>query len=188
MKRENVTIPNALSLSRVVFLPILFAFVLLDMKTLFWIGYILLGATDMFDGMVARKFKMTSELGKKLDSIADIPFYVSTAWFIQRLYPEYLKPNGTLLIAFFAIFFLSFVVSGIRCGKPIMMHTFILKLNGVLVYFLVVLSPFVDTTYFISTILVLYLIGFAEEILIFLRYGEVDPDTPSVFSLKMRES
>ncbi|MHB8963156.1 MAG: CDP-alcohol phosphatidyltransferase family protein [Saccharofermentanales bacterium] len=184
MKKENVTVPNVLSLSRVVFLPVLFAFVLLDMQTAFLVGYIVLGATDMFDGLIARRFNMKSELGKKLDSIADIPFYVSTAWFIQRLYPQYLKPNNVLLIAFFAIFFLSFIVSGIRCKKPIMMHTFLLKLNGVLVYFLVVISPFADTTYFISTILVIYLIGFTEEIIIFIRHGEIDPDTVSLFSLK----
>ncbi|MHB1454983.1 MAG: CDP-alcohol phosphatidyltransferase family protein [Saccharofermentanales bacterium] len=184
MKKENVTVPNALSLSRVVFLPVLFAFVLLDMKTAFLIGYIILGATDMFDGLIARRFNLKSELGKKLDSIADIPFYVSTAWFIQRLYPQYLKPNSGLLIVFFAIFFLSFIVSGIRCGKPIMMHTLLLKLNGALIYFLVVISPFMDTTYLISTILVIYLIGFTEEIIIFIKHGEVDPDTVSLFSLK----
>jgi len=78
---------------------------------------------------------------------------------------------------------MSFVVSGIICKKPIMMHTFLLKLNGVLVYFLVILSYFTDTTIFIAAILVIYLIGFVEEILIFIKYGEVDPDSPTIFSI-----
>ncbi|HBL85340.1 MAG: hypothetical protein A2Y17_01940 [Clostridiales bacterium GWF2_38_85] len=188
MKKEYLNIPNALSLSRIVCLPFLVIFILLDMKIAFLFGYIIVGSTDMFDGWVARKFNMKTEIGKKLDSFADIFFYVSTAWFVSQLYPEYLKPNTYLLIVFFTLFILSFIISGIRCKKPIMMHTFLLKLNAVLVYFLVIISSFADTTYFISSILIIYLIGFTEEIVIFIRYGEVDPDTVSLFHLRDKSS
>lgn len=183
MKRENVNIPNALSLSRLIFLPILFLFAIWNMRLSFLIGYIILGATDYFDGLIARRFNQKTEMGKALDSFADIFFYVSTAWFIYRLYPAYLAPNNNLLIVFFGVFFLSFIVSGIWCKKPIMMHTFLLKLNAVLVYILVILSHFINTTAFIAVILIIYIIGFIEEIIIFIRYGNVDPDTWSLFHL-----
>ena len=183
MKKEYMNVPNALSLSRAVFLPILFLFILFDMKIAFLISYILLGSTDFFDGLIARKFNQKTDIGKSLDSIADIFFYVSTAWFIYRLYPQYLEPNNSLLIGFFALFFLSFLISSMFCKKPIMMHTFLLKLNGVLVYLLVITSFFFNTTWFITIILLIYFIGFIEEILIFIKYGEVDPDIPSILSL-----
>ncbi len=183
LKKGYVNVPNALSLSRLVFLPLLYFFVLKDMRLLFLVGYIILGSTDYFDGLVARRFNQKTDIGKALDSITDIFFYVSTAWFIYRLYPQYLVPNNFLLILFFTIFFLSFVISGIKCKKPIMMHTFLLKLNGVLVYILVISSYFVDTTVFISGILFIYYVGFAEEIMIFLKHGEVDPDTLSYYCL-----
>lgn len=183
MKKEYVNVPNALSLSRLVFLPFLFVFVIFDMRLAFLLGYIILGATDMFDGWVARKFNMRTEFGKTMDSVADLPFYLATAWFIWRLYPQYLEPNSLLLKVFFFILFMSFLISFIRCKKPILMHTFLLKLNAVLIYFLVVLSYFTDTTFMISMILVFYFIGFIEEILIFILYGEVDPDTPTIFML-----
>ena len=64
-----------------------------------------------------------------------------------------------------------------------MMHTFLLKLNGVLVYLAVIMSFFFDTTYMISVILFIYFAGFIEEIAIFFKYGEVDPDTSTIFSL-----
>ncbi len=184
--KKFLSIPNILSLSRLVLLPVLFILVSLDMKVAFVISYAIIGSTDMFDGWVARKFNMRTDLGKALDSIADLPFYISTAYFLYKLYPEYLKPNAILLYIFFSVLALSFVVSAIRCKKPIMMHTFLLKLNAVLIYFLVVFSLFTDTTYFISLILFIYYIGFAEEIFIFIKYGEVDPDTPSVFTLRNR--
>lgn len=182
-KKENVTIPNILSLSRLVLLPILFVFIAWDMRLQFLIGYVIIGSTDFFDGLIARKFNQKTEIGKSLDSFADIFFYVSSAYFIAKLYPEYLEPNNLMLIAFFVLFGLSFVVSSVRCKKPIMMHTFLLKLNGVLVYALIILSYFLDTTYFISLILVIYYVGFVEEIAIFIKYGEVDPDTSTIMKL-----
>lgn len=183
-KRENITIPNALSLSRLVFLPVLFVLINNESYEAFLIAYVLLGSTDFFDGLIARKFNQVSEIGKTLDSFSDIFFYVSSAYFLARLYPSYLAPNELMLIGFFVLFILSFVVSSFKCKKPIMMHTFLLRLNGVLVYLLIVLSHFIDTTYFISLILFIYYIGFLEEIAIFIRYGEVDPDTTSIISLK----
>jgi len=187
MKKEYINIPNALSLSRLVFLPLLFVFVIYDMRMPFFIGYMILGATDMFDGWVARTFNMKTEFGKAMDSIADIPFYLASAWFLYKLFPEFLAPNAPLLRVFFVLFALSFVVSGILCKKPIMMHTFLLKLNGILVYFLILISHFTDTTLLVTFILIIYLVGFVEEIIIFIKYGEVDPDTPTVFALMKKD-
>ncbi len=183
MKREYINIPNTLSVSRAVLMPVLFVFAIFEMKAAFLIGYILVGATDAFDGWVARTFNMKTEIGKKLDSAADVIFYVSSAWFLQRLFPQYILPNKYLLIVFFSLFIASFIISGIKFRKPIMMHTFLLKLNGVLVYLAVILSFFFDTTYMISAILFIYFAGFIEEIAIFFKYGEVDPDTATIFSL-----
>ncbi len=178
------TVPNGLSASRLVLLPLLYLFVLRGMELPFVVGYALLGATDWFDGLTARWLDQRTAIGKALDSIVDIPFYLSSAYFMARLYPQYLRPNMILLYVFFGVFGLSFAVSAIRCGKPIMMHTFLLKLNGLLVYLLVILSTFLNTTVFIAVILGIYYLGFAEEILIFLIYGEVDPDSLTLFRVR----
>ncbi|WP_319476724.1 CDP-alcohol phosphatidyltransferase family protein [Marispirochaeta aestuarii] len=183
MEKRVLNVPNALSLSRLIFLPVLVVFVHFDRRSAFLVAYIILGSTDFFDGWVARTFNQKTELGKKLDSFVDIFFYLGSAWFMYKLYLAYLVPNMLLLKVFFALFVLSFIVSGFYCGKPIMMHTFLLRLNGVLVYALVILSGYLNTTYFITIILVIYLIGFIEEIAIFVRFGEVDPDTKSIFHL-----
>jgi len=183
MKKKNLNIPNILSASRLFCLPLLFILLYMRLDFAFLVTYIIVGSTDFFDGLIARRFNMKTELGKKLDSFADIFFYVSTAWFVAVLFPDYLAPNYLLLIVFFCLFFLSFVISAIFCRKPIMMHTFLLRLNAVLVYFLVILSFLMDTTWMITGILVIYFVGFVEEILIFILYGEVDADTPSILHL-----
>ncbi len=179
-----VSLPNGLSLSRLLLLPLLYLLADRRTETAFVVAYAIVGATDFFDGVAARGLHQKTRLGKALDSIVDIPFYLSSAWFLYRLHPEYLWPNGALLAAFLGAFAASFVVSGIRCHRPVMMRTFLLKLNGVLVYAAVILSLFINTTLLLGAILVVYCVGFAEEIVIFLKFGDVDPDSPSIFRIR----
>lgn len=74
MKREVFTIPNLLSLSRVL-LVILFALVMLvpDPPSRWWgLGILLLAAlTDKLDGMLARRMHEETEWGRILDPLAD---------------------------------------------------------------------------------------------------------------------
>ncbi|MBN1775338.1 MAG: CDP-alcohol phosphatidyltransferase family protein, partial [Clostridiales bacterium] len=84
--RKTMNAANILSLSRFVLLPLPIIFVLMDMRLAFVISYIIIGSTDFFDGIVARRFNMTSELGKKLDSFSDLFFYLASAWFLYALH------------------------------------------------------------------------------------------------------
>jgi cardiolipin synthase len=179
-----LTIPNALSASRVIFLPLLYVFALKGMEIPFVVAYALLGATDALDGFIARHFNQHSEVGKVLDSFADLPFYVSTAFFMARLHMDYLRPNLLFLYIFFGILALSLVVSAIKLGKPILMHTIVLKVVAVLVYLLMILSTFFDTTIFVTVVLCFYTLGFIESILIFLLNKSVDPDSLSIFNVR----
>ena len=64
-------IPNALSLVRLALLPV---FAVLYLKGYFeWslLALALSGLTDLFDGMIARKFNQITEIGKLLDPFAD---------------------------------------------------------------------------------------------------------------------
>lgn len=177
------TVPNFLSASRLIFLPILIYLVLIEDRFMFLWGYLILGSTDAFDGYIARKFNQVSEFGKTIDSTADIVFYVATAWFLYRLYPDYLMPNYTLLMAFFAFLALSFVISGVLYKVPIMMHTSLLRYAAVLVYALVIFSYFLDTTWLIAFILMWYFIAFLEEILIFILFPGFDRDAKSIWHI-----
>ncbi len=70
-RNQNLTVPNALSVFRIVLVPF-FAWMFLTGHTI--IATILLalsGLSDLFDGMIARKFNQITELGKMLDPFAD---------------------------------------------------------------------------------------------------------------------
>ena len=69
---------NIITCSRV-----LFSLILLFTKafsTSFYALYIMAGITDVLDGIVARKFKLESEFGEKLDTVADICFVGATLY------------------------------------------------------------------------------------------------------------
>ena len=66
-----VTIPNVVSLIRLLLIPVFVWLVLIDETA--WAGILLgfIGATDWIDGYLARRLDQVSEVGKMLDPIAD---------------------------------------------------------------------------------------------------------------------
>ncbi len=71
MKKQVWSIPNIMCYVRILLLPV-FA-VLFCLKHDIWAAVVVLlsAATDVFDGIIARKFHMETELGKILDPLAD---------------------------------------------------------------------------------------------------------------------
>jgi len=71
-----MTVPNAISLARIALLPLFVWLYLTSDETngrefLSFIVLVASGLSDLFDGMIARKFNQISDLGKLLDPLAD---------------------------------------------------------------------------------------------------------------------
>lgn len=179
----KMTLPNILSASRIVLLPLLYYLLYSGSYTKFLVAYILVGSTDYFDGLLARLLNQVSHFGKELDSLADLFFYLSSCYFLYYLQPGAIIANWNLLMIFFALLGFSFVLSGILFGRPVMMHTILLRWNAVMVFFLVVSSFWMDMTLFVRLVILSFSVAFIEEILIFICFGNVDPDTKSIFHL-----
>ena len=65
------TIPNLLSVIRILLIPVFAYLFYNDEKILAVVMLAVSGLTDMFDGKIARKFNQISDLGKVLDPVAD---------------------------------------------------------------------------------------------------------------------
>ncbi len=183
--KQLLTVPNSLSLSRVVFLPLLYLFLWNGNLILFFITFTILGSTDFLDGYLARKWNQVSRLGKTLDTVADMFFYISVAYFLYYLYPQAILTNQVFLIAAFSVYALSFIIPLILFKKMYTIHTRILRSNAVLVYFMMLLSFIMNPSVLLSIILIIFVIGFIEEIIIFIRFGPVDQDTKSYFAASL---
>ena len=68
--KVNRNLANYITFGRMILSLVL---LLLDARFIpFYVIYVLCGLSDMLDGYVARKFKIATDFGGKLDSIADI--------------------------------------------------------------------------------------------------------------------
>lgn len=70
-RNQNLTIPNMLSVLRIVMVPFFAVFFLKDNIKASIIVLLLSGLSDAVDGFIARKFNQITELGKILDPFAD---------------------------------------------------------------------------------------------------------------------
>ena len=82
------TIPNMLSISRLVLVPaLIIPYAMEDEylpKIVFLVMFIIIGLTDKLDGAIARRLNQTSQLGAKLDAMADYVFYTMIAFWLYH--------------------------------------------------------------------------------------------------------
>jgi CDP-diacylglycerol--glycerol-3-phosphate 3-phosphatidyltransferase len=84
--------------------------------------------TDLIDGELARRFKVTSVLGSKLDSIGDdlTVFVAMVGMFIH--FPDFIRQELIFIIALLALFLLQISLALYRYGKISSFHTYFAKL------------------------------------------------------------
>jgi cardiolipin synthase len=92
-KKEDaiITVPNIISLSRLVLSPIFLYFVLTGKNREAFIIFLIAISTDFFDGAVARIFNQKSSLGAMLDPLGDK--ILMTTSFIALSIPALNTPN-----------------------------------------------------------------------------------------------
>ena len=71
MSSRIVTLPNLLTIFRMVLVPIFVTFLFYQRFLLALAAFVLAGITDGLDGLLARRFNQKSQLGTVLDPIAD---------------------------------------------------------------------------------------------------------------------
>lgn len=70
-RNKNLTVPNAISVVRIIIVPF-FAYFYLRGNLMLSVGLLVLsGLSDLVDGWIARRFNQVTELGKLLDPLAD---------------------------------------------------------------------------------------------------------------------
>ena len=105
------TIPNLLTLLRLVAVPFFIAASVRGMFTLALIIFVSAAATDILDGMIARRFNQRSRIGALLDPIADKTIMVSGFIFYTLSNRPLLRIPGWLTYVVFIRDFLILMVA-----------------------------------------------------------------------------
>lgn len=127
-----LTIPNLLSIFRIVAAPFLLLAGWLEMPNLFFILLGLMIFSDAVDGFIARMLDQTSPLGARLDSYGDIATYLTAPLAAWWLWPEIVKEELYYIIAAIIIYILPAFFALAKFGKLASYHTWITKISAVL--------------------------------------------------------
>jgi len=104
----------------------------------FYFLYTLCGLSDMADGFIARRIKTESKLGAMLDSFADVIFLVVV---VLKIFPEikFEKWIWLWIVVITVIRIINILSGYIMHGKIIMLHTYLNKLTGLLLFIMIFL-------------------------------------------------
>lgn len=121
------TLPNALSLFRLLASPCLIYLALKNNPSTFLILLLLSLLTDLFDGCIARFSNTTSEVGAKLDSLADFVLAISVVPGIWKLWPELVENEGVFFILVIVNNMVQVLCGYVKFGKAPSYHTWASK-------------------------------------------------------------
>lgn len=120
-KRQIFTIPNLLSLLRLILIPV---YVMIYWNAEKAKDFVLAGAilafscfTDALDGFIARRFSMTSTLGKVLDPLADKATQITLAFCLSLRFPA--LQSVVILLLFKELAQISGALLLLRKGIPL---------------------------------------------------------------------
>jgi phosphatidylglycerophosphate synthase len=129
-------LPSILVGMRFALAPLL-VFDALDHRTSFWfiIGYVIAVLSDIFDGIIARRLKVSTAQLRQADSWADICLYVCVAISTWLVYPQVIQNFQVPLLSALAIQLTLFAISLIKFKKFPSFHTYTAKTWGLTLLF-----------------------------------------------------
>ena len=129
-KKEFWTIPNLITTYRLLMVPVILYFAISGREKLFAIFLVINLVSDIIDGYIARRFKMETEIGAKLDSFADNFNYVLAiiGFFVFKM--EDFRPHIVSLIIFLSMLVLTVIVPLIKFRRFPSYHLYTTKVGG----------------------------------------------------------
>ena len=184
MKSRNIplNIPNVISLYRLFSFPFVMIFIFLGNEKLFafFIAFNLI--TDILDGWIARRFNQITDIGSRIDGIADSGTYILalTGIFVFKWID--LQPYAVSFFAFIGLFVLSRIIGVIKLGIFYGFHSYAAKTAGYLQgIFFAVLFVLGFYSWFYYVMVVSSYIVFSETILISLLLKETRSDVKGLY-------
>ncbi len=177
-----LTLPNILSLYRLFSFPFILIFIFLGHEGLFaffiWFNL----TTDILDGWIARRFNQITEIGSKIDGLADSGTYilVFTGIFVFK-WTDFQHYSMSLFI-FIGFFIFSRLFSLIKLGRFYGFHTIAGKAAGYIQgFFFITLFILGFYKWFYFIMIASGVIAFSENILLTMVLKESGPNVRGLY-------
>ncbi|MEO8086527.1 MAG: CDP-alcohol phosphatidyltransferase family protein [Bacteroidota bacterium] len=189
MRNRNYYIINGITIYRLLAAPLLVFLIFYHKTDLFkWLLAVSF-FTDMIDGYLARRFKVASILGSKLDSIADDMTIVAAIVGVFVLKPNFIHEEFISILILLVLFILQTGLALIRYHKVSSFHTYFAKLAAllqgsflILVFFLA--KPLYSLFYAAALITAIDLI---EEIILVILLPEWEANVKGIYWVMKRK-
>ena len=143
---ELRSVPNLLTLGRLVVVLALWGFALTGHSVVVGIGLAVAFVTDVLDGYLARRLGQTSALGSKLDSLVDGLVAPSAIVWILLLHPEVITQHLLLAAIWFGTTYASLAIGLVRHRRFANLHLQSSRIACVVQYAFLV-DVFVSSSY-----------------------------------------
>ncbi len=183
MPKRSYYIVNGITLYRMIAAPFLFLLIITHQPDIFkWLLAISF-FTDAIDGYLARRYKVISILGSRLDSIADDLTIAAGILGMIVLKWEFLSQEIVLITLLLILFVSQTVLAFIRYGKLSSFHTYAAKiaaiLQGIFLLSLFFLDKPVYLLFYVTATLTA--IDLVEEIILIFWLSEWKTDVKGLY-------
>ena len=189
MAKSRLNLPNVLSAFRIVCVPVLLLFAWQGALALFLIGFALGLASDVLDGVLARRLGQVTEFGARLDQWGDFALWLSLPLAAWWLWPETIKREAPYVILALACMLLPTAIAWLKYRAVPGYHTWSVKFGSVAMGVSAALLLLFDIAWPFRLAASFQVLCAIDELGITLLLAECHHDVPTVFhALRMRRA
>lgn len=183
MKKEKIlTLPNLLSAYRLLALPFIVYCILKGDKNMYIVLLSINLITDILDGLIARVFKLETEFGARLDSLADIGTYSMAFAGLIVLESDFLNKHVVEFNILISLYITPQIVSLLRFKRTTSLHLYSNKIAGYLQgIFIFWYFNFGCATWYFHLMLVFSYIAYLEELVILLTIQQLRSNVKGIY-------
>jgi CDP-diacylglycerol--glycerol-3-phosphate 3-phosphatidyltransferase len=138
--------------------------------------------TDVLDGWIARRFNMQTELGARLDSIADIGTYIAAIAGVFFFKATDFQPYSGSFFVFIFLLCLAHILSLVKFRRLPSLHLYSWKIGGYIQgAFFIVLFVFGFYPVFYYAMIVWGILAFCEHIILQLIMPEMKSNAKGIY-------
>ena len=183
MLKSLMTIPNLISVFRLLMIPVLWIFAFRDIPFIVAVGLLVAALSDTLDGVLARQLGQVGDFGSKLDSLADNLLKPSVIVWLLMLEPELLSDHPFELLAAIVVYAASITVGLVKFRRFGNLHLYSGKVGSLLQYLFIVhalVTPGYSELLFYLAV-GMFILTNSEALLLQLTRSEVDEHIGSIF-------
>ncbi|MEX2206483.1 MAG: CDP-alcohol phosphatidyltransferase family protein [Myxococcota bacterium] len=187
MAESRLNVPNVLSAFRIVCVPVLLVLAWHGALALFLIGFAIGLATDVLDGVIARRLGQVTDFGARLDQWGDFALWISLPLAAWWLWPDTIKREAAYVGLALTCMVLPTAIAYLKYRAVPGYHTWSVKFGSVAMGVSAALLLLFDIAWPFRVAALFQVVCAIDELGITALLAQCHHDVPSVFhALRMR--